>query len=302
MRWLELSIEAPGEYAETIAAVFARHADGGVAVEQAGGYNPDEGETPPDNAPVTVKAFLRMDDTWEHRRGQIDLAVRLIGHLYPLPAIQERTVDEDLWRKQTFEPIRVGRHILITPRNQQSERRPGDIVIPLDPGLAFGTGHHPTTRMCLTFIEDLVRPGARVLDVGCGSGILSAAALLLGAQSALGLDIEADAVRSSRDNLEAAGVLERARFIAGSLPNPAAPTGAFDLVFANISSKVLIEMADELLAPVAPDGALIGSGFIVDRRADVEQAFTARGAAISDTAVSGDWVAIVVRPSRASSR
>lgn len=295
MRWLELSIEAPGEYAEPLTALFARHADGGVAVDQAGGYNPDEGEPGPEpDKPVTVRAYLRLDETTDHRRAQIDLGIRLVSYLHKLPPLEEKLLDEDDWQRQQFEPIRVGERLLISPPGSNSARRPGDVVIPLEPGLAFGTGHHPTTRMCLVFLERFVTPGARVLDVGCGSGILSIAALLLGAGSALGLDVDDDAINASRENIRKAGVQRRAALAKGSVPNEAASAGQFDLVLANISAKVLIERSTAMFDCLAPSGLFIGSGYMVDRQDAVESALRAAGGEIRERTVSGDWAAVVV--------
>ncbi len=298
IRWLELSIEAPGEYAETLAGLFARHCVGGVALEQAGGYNPDEGEEADPDAPVTVRGYIEVDDTTESRKGQIDLGIRLIRHLYPLPEMTEKVVEEESWRKQEFEPIRISKRLVIVPPGDDAEIRPGDVVVPLEPGLAFGTGHHPTTRMCLGHIERLVTPETSVLDVGCGSGILSIAALKLGASNALAIDIEEEALQASWDNLRRANFTENATVQAGSLPLD--PDGAsmdnrrFDLLLANISSKVLIDLAEELAAHMNPDGRLVASGFLDERRTEIEDAFAEVGLAFEDATTSGDWVAAVV--------
>ena len=125
------------------------------------------------------------------------------------------------------------------------------------PQLAFGTGHHPTTLMCLEEIEDAVKPGSRFLDVGCGSGVLSVAALALGAEHAVGLDIDDDAVVSSKANLEAAGFSERSTVLRGSVPHEGISDGDFDVVAANIAANVLIKLAAALLAAVSEDGVII---------------------------------------------
>jgi ribosomal protein L11 methyltransferase len=294
VRWLELSIVTPGEYAEPIAHLFARHGDGRVAVESPGGYNPDEGELPPAGASVSVRGWLPVDTTTESRKAMIDVGLRLIGHLCPLPPLRERQVSDDEWRNQKFEAVRVGRRLVISPAGARIKKQPGDIVIPLDPGMAFGTGHHPTTRMCLTALERTVQNGCVVLDLGCGSGILSIAALKLGAARAVCLDIEEDAVASSGANLKLAGVRDRALVAQGSLPHEFTPEGGFDVVCANISANVIIGLAGQLLRALAPGGTLIASGVLEGRSKDVERALVQAGGAVTSIGQSGEWMAYEV--------
>ena len=156
--------------------MFYRYGHGGVAVEEEGGYNPDEGETPSAADWVTLKTYLPLNSTTRERRNRIDLGVRLVAHAYPVSTLQERVLTEEDWEsswKEHFYVLRVGDRTVICPTWRDYEPRKTDVVITLDPGMAFGTGHHPTTRMCLQHLECLVRPGVDVLDVGCGSGILS---------------------------------------------------------------------------------------------------------------------------------
>ena len=291
--WTEISIDAPGEYAETLYALFGRHADGGVAIEESGGYNPDEGESPDPNAPVTVRGYLSNDDTTPDRITQIEVGVRLISLLYQLPELKIGEVAEEDWRKQVFEPIRVGKRLFIAPANSKEKPGPGEIHIPLEPGMAFGTGQHPTTRTCLQLIEDAVSGGEKVLDVGCGSGILSIAALLCGAESSLGLDVETEAIEASMANLARAGVADRAKVVLESHPAEVAPDGEFDLVFANISSKIVIELAVELTRATTESGQLILSGFMAERLDEVREVYTALGFEFTKVQQSGDWMAVV---------
>jgi ribosomal protein L11 methyltransferase len=289
--WIELSTEAPGEYAEPLTHLFARYGEGGVVVEEAGGYNPDEGETAPLNAPVIVRAYLPIDATTDDRRARIDMGLRLISYLHPIPPLKERVLKDREWEIQEFEPVRVGERMVIAPQGSKWDRRPDDIIIKLDPGLAFGTGHHPTTRMCMVYLEKLVKEGSNVLDLGCGSGILTLAAFKLGAGSVTGLDIESDAIKSSNENLGKNDLTEKANFHEGSLPDPAAPDGSFDITVANISANILIALAPRILVSLAPEGVFIGSGTLVERKDDVEAAFIEAGAEFTDLTISGDWAA-----------
>jgi ribosomal protein L11 methyltransferase len=291
MRWLQLSIKAPPEYVEPLTHLFNIHGEGSASVERQGGFNPDEGESPDPTAWVTIRGWLPLDPTTESRKTAIDVGVRLIRHLVDLPEVEELEVSDDEWRNQKFEPIRVGTNLVIVPRSTVFHAKSTDVVIELEPGLAFGTGHHPTTLMCLEEIEMAIKPGDRFLDVGCGSGVLSIAALALGAGHATGLDIEDDAVISSNANLEAAGFSDKSTILAGSIPNDQVPNRGFDVVGANIAANVLIALAQPLIDSVSDDGVIITSGVLDTRLADVVAAFEEVGGQVESSRMIEDWTA-----------
>lgn len=295
MSWTELSIEVPGEYAEPVSHLFSKHGEGAAVVELPGGYNPDEGESPVPNAPVIVRTYLPGDATTGSRRTMIDVGLKLIAYLCPLPELQVREVPDDEWKNQTFEPIQIGRRILISPSGTEANTRADDIVIPLEPGLAFGTGHHPTTAMVLSAMEDVDLNGANVLDAGSGSGILSIAAILMGASRAVGFDVEEDAVRSSGQNAERAGVSESFEVFHGSLPDARVPEGSFNFILANISANVLKLLSSELLTALKPDGAIIASGVLEERYSEVEETFRAAGGELFEKRAVEDWTSFKVR-------
>ncbi len=296
MRWLELSVEASGELVEPVVHLFSRHGEGRVAVEQAGGFNPDEGERgPPAGAPATVRGYLPLDATMESRRASIEVGLRLAAHVGAVSLVGERVIDDSEWLAQEFEPVRVGRRLLISPPSVSPETRAGEVVIPLEPGIAFGTGHHPTTRTCLEWLERRVRPGMRFLDVGTGSGILAIAALKLGAERALCLDVDVQAVKSAAANLDRAGVSDAATVLHGTLPHPEAAAAGWDAVAANISAAVLCELAGDLVAALSDGGALVASGLLVERRDEVVGAFSAAGGVVSWERTVEDWVGLEVR-------
>ncbi len=297
MTLIELSIEVPGEFAEPVSHLFSKHGEGPAVVEMRGGYNPDEGESPPVNAPVIVKTYLPDDPTTQSRRTMIDVGLKLIGYLTPLPDLTERRVHDEEWKNQQFEPVRVGKRILIAPPGTESSARDGDIVIPLEPGLAFGTGHHPTTAMVLAAMEDAGLEGASVLDAGCGSGILSIAAVKLGAKRVTGFDIEEDAVRSTLQNAKQSLVAEQIEVIHGSLPNDQVPIGQFDFILANISANVLKMLASHLLACLNVDGQIIASGVLEDRYDEVRSSFETAGGTLFDRSQTEDWTCFRVRRS-----
>jgi ribosomal protein L11 methyltransferase len=202
--------------------------------------------------------------------------------------------DED-WAeswKQHFHPERFGERIVVVPSWRTYEAAANDIIITLDPGMAFGTGQHETTRMCLEALERCVRPGDRVLDVGCGSGILAIAAAKLGAAQVAALDIDPDCVRITRENAALNHVLVEARQAAAGdaeLFTAHASTASFDIIVANIIAATIIGLAPSLVAALAPAGRLITSGIISEREPAVVAELESRGLTIEAVHRMGDW-------------
>ncbi len=296
MKWLELSLKAPSEYVEPLSVIFQRYGYGGVAVEQEGGYNPDEGEEP-DYSTAIIRSYLPVDGTTADRKEQIRVAVDLISRLCDLSPLEERVLEEGEWMetwKSHFTALRVGR-IVIRPTWIEHAVEEGDVVIDMDPGMAFGTGHHPTTHMCLQELEKLVTPGARVLDVGTGSGILAIAAAKLGAGDILALDVDPIAIKAARSNVKANGLQSTIKVSKRALASHKATRATFDLVVANIYTKVILEMASDLVAQAAPQGMLALSGIMAERAPEVESRLREEGCALLRTSREGDWAAIVAQ-------
>ena len=206
-------------------------------------------------------------------------------------------MDEADWAeawKRHFPVTRIGRRIVIRPSWRRHRPAPDDVVLALDPGMAFGTGLHPTTRLCLEMLESLAAgdglAGARVLDVGCGSGILSVAAVGLGAGSVLGLDIDPIAIEATLANARRNRRSRAIRARHGSLPSGEPP---FDVVTANLIASVLVRLAPELVAELRPAGRIVASGIFRDREAEVRAAFEAAGLEVRDRLAEDDWLAIL---------
>ena len=293
--WLELSVEAPPEFVEPLSQIFLQYGNGGVAVEEDGGYSPDEGEAP-GHRRATVKTFIPLDDTAADRRSRIDVAVRLVSSLAPVSALAERVLREEDWRdawKEHFKPLHIGRNMVVRPTWHDDGPADGEATIWLDPGMAFGTGHHPTTRMCIEQIERTVAPGSRVLDVGCGSGILSIAAARVGASQVLGLDLDPKAIDVAKENAQKNGVSEALTFSSGSLPSPDVRSGSFDLAVANISAKVVIDIASELATAVRTGGVVIASGILIEKQDLVRSALADAGADVTDLVTDDGWATLI---------
>lgn len=297
MKWIELSVRTPQEFVEPLSQIFYRYGHGGVAVEQDGGYNPDEGETLSPDEWVTVRTYLPVNASTDERRGRIDIGVKLVAHVSDITPLQEREIDEEEWQnswKEHFHVLHIGRNMVIAPTWREYDPKDTDVVITLDPGMAFGTGHHPTTHMCLEQLEAFVKPGMDVLDVGCGSGILSIGAAKLGARHVFGIEIDSVAVNVAKQNVSENAVEHTVRVVQGSLPHPDVPPQKYDISVANISAKVISEFADDLVKATKPGGKILASGIILENKSTPEDALTQAGATLEETLVEGDWVTLVL--------
>lgn len=296
MTWCEISALVPVELAELAAEAMCAVAPDGVAIEDPLiPLGPDEGVRLERRRPSVVKAYLPVDDRLGERLDALDAALAALG-LHP--ELRTRTVHEQEWAdvwKEHFHVERVGRRLVIRPSWRAYTPQPDDVVIDLDPGMAFGTGQHPTTRTCLELLEEHVAPGSVVLDVGTGSGILAVAAVKLGAARCLALDVDTQAVRVARDNVARNGVADRVQVAEGTLPIALASRHAFDLALANITAAAVAALAPDLAATLRPGGTLIGSGIVADRLDAVLAALMAAGCSIIDVRAVGDWRTVVAR-------
>ena len=296
MKWLELSISAPPEYVEPLSHIFYRYGHGGTVIEQEGGFNPDEGELAPIPASVTLKTYLPIDHATKDLRNRIDIAVRLVAHFSPITKLREKVLDEDEWAdswKKHFKVLHIGKSIVICPSWLTYVGSISEIVIQLDPGMAFGTGHHPTTKMCLQYLETNVDPGTSILELGAGSGILSIAAAKLGANLVNTIEIDSMAVKACKENVAANGVDNIVNVFHGSLPHKDIGAEPYDLVVSNISSKIIVEKLALLADYMNPGGTLIASGIIKEHRLDVEEALIAHNLSPTVITEDGDWIAFL---------
>ena len=294
--WVELSIDTPAEFVEPLTQVFTEHGEGGVAIELPAGHNPDEGERAPVPERVTVTTYIPHDNRLEGRYARIDMAVRLVAHVGDVSELRVRVVEEEEWQeswKEHFHVLRVGTRTVIVPTWRTYEPREDDVVITLDPGMAFGTGHHPTTRMCLELLETHVERGDRVLDLGCGSGILSIAAAKLGASKVFGLEIDPIAASVAVRNVRENGVQDIVLTDEASLPHPRAAAGEYDLLVANVSAKVITELAEHIVRVVRSGGTLIFSGILDKQQTEVIERMSSLGVSFEDGLTDADWVALV---------
>jgi ribosomal protein L11 methyltransferase len=307
MNWLEVSLTVNGELAESVADVFARFAPNGVMTEQGVKFLDDEDEGTA-TGPITVRAYLEINDQLEETRQKLEESLFYLGMITPVPTPTYKQIADQNWMeawKQHYKPILIGQRLLILPAWLESPD-PQRIPIKIDPGMAFGTGTHPTTQLCLELMEvsanlrglnDL--GGLKVIDVGCGSGILSIAALKLGASKVLGVDIDIESVKNSRENADTNGVGEELILGQGSVTEVL--SGAFEfksapLVVANILAPIIIRLFDAGLADlVEPNGEIILSGILAHQAQNVIDAAEAKGLKKNDQRQIADWVAISLK-------
>jgi ribosomal protein L11 methyltransferase len=248
-----------------------------------------------------VRAYFPEDDQADAAKAQIEAALGHLNWLYPMPTPQYRVIDEQDWAeawKVNYHPVRLGHHILIRPLWVEVTPEPDDVVIALDPGMAFGTGTHPSTQLVLEAAEELVPtlPGAKVLDLGCGSGILAIGAIKFGAATVRAVDIDPIAVKVTRENAEVNGVADKITADEGSLALILSEGVAYDLALVNILAKVIVMLCGEGLGEVVrPGGVAVFGGIIEEQAAEVETALRTTGLIPYKRRMSGDWVVIEAR-------
>jgi ribosomal protein L11 methyltransferase len=315
---LEISVESDSEAAEAVSELFNRfngggyeedseagEAGGGGAVIEATGF--DDFNQPIDGQyKVVVKTYLKPGERGANVRRQIEEGLWYLSRIYPIPDPKFTILREEDWAhawKKFYRPMRIGQRVVLKPSWEEFTPQPGDLVVELDPGMAFGTGLHPTTRLCVAALEETVHPGDRVLDVGTGSGVLSIVAAKLGAGAIVATDIDPIAVDVTRENAAINGLtLAPAGVIDVRLASiPAGMAGRFQVVVANILAEVIAGLFDSkyenvpLLEPLAADGTMILSGIIEERAFLVEEAVARHGLQIVRRLQEGDWLALFVR-------
>jgi ribosomal protein L11 methyltransferase len=299
MKWMELSIRAPSEFVEPLVYIFQRYGHSGVAIEEDGGFDPDDTTTPaPSPVSVILRTYLPMGTRYKSRKAMIDVGIRLVSLIHPLGSPQERVLKESEWEdawKEHFTLLKIGQRTVVRPPWESYSPERNEVTIELDPGMAFGTGHHPTTRMCLEELEVLIQPKQTVLDVGTGSGILAIAASKLGASSVLAMDIDKISTRVARRNIRVNGVVRGIKVLQGNITETGKITNVFSIVIANINAKIISQNAKNLTALMAPGAILLASGIILEHLYETKEALSVAGLKVVRQHQDGDWFTLVMR-------
>ena len=294
--WLEIAVEVAAIDTDVAADILRQACPGGVAIQSASRYELDSDSYVADgDALALVCGYLPAGQDSERLRRSLRLAMRAAPLERPPRWRRVRRLREESWSdswKKHFGVQRHGRALVVKPSWTRYRLKGGDIVIEIDPGMAFGTGQHPTTAMCLRALEEQLLKGADVLDLGCGSGILAIAAAKLGATHVLALDLDPNAVRATRENAAANGVADVVGVREGTLEGGGGP---FDVIVANISGLTLERLAADLARSLGPGGSLITSGFLDDAVVGLSNAFEETGLTIVKVIDDGVWRAIIAR-------
>ena len=299
-RWLEVSFVVNGELAEALSEVLGRFVEGGVAVESNVRYNDAEDEGTP-YGPVRIYGYLPVNESLEENRRKMEESIWYLGRIQPLPDPVYTPIEDQDWMnswKANYKPIEIGKNMMIVPAWMNPDTK-GRIPLRIDPSMAFGTGTHPTTQLCLVLIEKYLTPRDDVLDVGCGSGILSIAAIKQGANAAYGVDIDPLSVKASYENADlndsTNAVLFKQGSVAEVLSDDQIPHNA-PLVVANILAPVIIRLMDAGLHQlVSPGGMIILSGILDHQADDVIRACQEKGLQLVEIIQSQDWVALALK-------
>ena len=288
MAWQELSISVPHEYVEPISYLFSRYGKG---------LSTQIDDSVDGKGRVLLRTYLSSGS--RQRLAHIEVGVRLVAAVQPIGGLEIRDLPEDedwqnLW-KSHFRILYIGNHLVIKPTWLDLDPKPDDIVIELDPGIAFGTGYHPTTDTCLQAMEQHITPGMNVLDLGTGSGILSIAAVKLGAASVTALDIDSQAVTAARRNFRRTGIIKQVKLGLGSVPNAIAGAGEFDLAVANISARGVADRCPFILTALKPGALFIASGLLMTQKEEVASAAEPLGFTLVSEWPQEEWVTLLYR-------
>jgi len=308
MNWLEISVTVDRDGMEAVSTIFEKVGSGGVVVEdpllideyiQSKRWDYYELSPQPDltGNRVMIKGYLPEDRRLPERLEELKEEINNL-RLYYLPGcsveITTHTVAEEDWAsswKAYFKPEKVGRRVVIKPTWEDYQPRENELIIELDPGMAFGTGTHPTTAMCIRALEKHLKAGQRVYDVGTGSGVLAITAAKLGAGEVVAIDLDETAVKVARANVEASGEAARIKVLRGNLLDTVKEPA--DLVVANIIADIIRIVSPDVKKRLVPGGLFIASGIIDDRAEDVRDKLLADGFTIIAEETSGGWVALV---------
>ena len=282
MCWIELSLVVPSEIVEPISYLFGKCANG-LSIERFGIQK------------FKMRTYLNSGDA--QNRAEIEVGVKLIGIVKPIGRLEMRELKDVDWQdewKKHITLLKVGKSLVVRPPWISYDAREGDIIIEIDPGLAFGTGHHPTTLMCLERLEELVFNGMNVLDLGVGSGILTVAAAKLGADTILAIDTDPIAIRVASEAIRINNVASKVTLDKRDISSEELLDANLDLAVANISAKVIQSYSKSLFKCLKNGGKLVASGFLDEQEGEVKDSLIKAGFLVENRCIIEDWVTLTL--------
>ncbi|GMQ78271.1 MAG: 50S ribosomal protein L11 methyltransferase [Anaerolineae bacterium] len=297
MNWLEICVSTDGEAAEAVAEYLTPYAyNQGVVLERLG--DPDAPDPYTLEPIVNVKIYLPEDEHTQEIQRDIEEVLYQLGRIYPIPEPTYRILADEDWAqswREKFKPFRLGKRLWIKPSwTRETSADKDDIVVSIDPGMAFGTGLHPSTQLCLEAIENLLSHGSLVLDVGSGSGILSIAAAKFGARRVVAFDTDFIAARTTFNNVKLNELSKKVDVFQGDLSSIS--ISRWNLIIVNILAPVIISLIEKnkLLNYLSNRGRLILSGIILDQGDEVERIVQKMGGVVDQRLISGDWLLLII--------
>ena len=308
MQWAEVSVDTSHEATDLVSEILQELGAAGVVIEdpallneyiRSGLWDYTDLKESEETEVVRVKAYWALDEELEGKLQRFaarldDLTAHGIDK--GAGAVSWKAVADEDWAetwKEFFHTEKIGARTVIKPTWEEYEAKAGEIVVELDPGAAFGTGQHATTSLCIRALEDLVRPGMTVFDVGTGSGVLAIVAAKLGAKSVEAVDFDPVAVRVARENVRQNGAEDVVRTERSDLLKSVA--GKADLIIANIIADIIVRLFGEVKGSLAAGGTMLLSGIIEDRLPDVVEAAAQHGFAVEKIEQEKGWAAVIVK-------
>ena len=288
---IEVSMFLKNEFVEPVSYVFKKYCDYDYVISEDVEYNPDEGEPKPVSEKVTIKSYINDDDQQKQKISYIQGSLALIRIVSEIPEISIKKILKKDWLEQKFPTVKIGSKFIITNEaNFFSESR---IVIRINPGLGFGTGHHPTTKMMLERMETYPFKGKKIFDFGCGSGILSLAAKKLGANVIKAIDIDELAIKSAEQNAKLSK-LNEIEIKLGSIESLDKHL-KYEIILANISSAILIKYANDLFTLTEKKATLLCSGILDKDRNKTIDSLESAGFFLKNSFKEEDWVCLEMK-------
>lgn len=302
LKWLEIDLITPPELSDALANFLTETGAQGI-YEESPEISVAPGDFPEPPSKETIKAFFPFDSRVEDHLAALDIYLESLDQLLPgvdKPQYKAEIISDMNWGeewKKYFKPLRVSKTIVIKPTWERYTPEPRDIIIEMDPGMAFGTGQHPSTRMCLEALEDVLLKDrtvhqGKVLDVGTGTGILGIAAAKLGSGSVICVDIDKKATEVARENVVINQVADRVEVLNRDVTTIEGP---FDLILANLTARILLKLRQNLTALLKNGGYMIISGIIDQNRPDIEAHFLKEPFSLHHTIMEKEWVCYILR-------